>query len=41
MPAGRQVEIEVRQIYDVGEFVPRRAVEKARGEGKKLAARKT
>ena len=40
MPPSRQVEIEVRQIYDVGEFVPRRAVEKARGEGKKQVAGK-
>jgi hypothetical protein len=40
MPADREFEIEVRQIYDVGEFPPRRAVEKARGEAMTQAATK-
>ena len=39
MPAGREVEIEVRQIYDVGEFAPSRAVEQARRQKKAAKAK--
>jgi hypothetical protein len=37
----REVEIELRQIHDVGEFAPRRILEKSAKSAKKLAAKKS
>jgi hypothetical protein len=40
MPETREFEIELRQIHDVGDFAPRRVLEKAPRPLKKLAANK-
>jgi hypothetical protein len=41
MPEDRGIEIEIRQIYDIGEFAPGRILEKSAKLPKKMAARRS